>query len=77
MLRIQEMDGKAKTLRLSQEQAEWLEAVAQADGVPVAEAVRTAIAAHIEQRRKDQVFQKRLRESLDRNQRIVEKLADR
>jgi len=77
MLRIQEMDGKAMTLRLSQEQAEWLEAVAQADGVPVAEAVRTAIAAHIEQRRKDQAFQKRLRESLDRNQRIVEKLADR
>lgn len=65
------------SLRLSQEQAENLEAVAQADGVPVAEAVRMAIAAHIEQRRKDEAFQERLRASLERNQRILEKLAER
>jgi len=71
------MDGKSMTLRLSQEQAEALEAVAQADGVPVAEAVRSAIAAHIEQRRKDEGFQRRLRASLQRNQRILERLANR
>lgn len=71
------MDRKTMTLRLSQEQAETLEAVAQADGVPVAEAVRIAIDEHIEQRRKDRAFQDRLRASLERNRRILEKLADR
>src|SRR5579872_1081713 len=57
---------KAMTLRRSQEQAEAIEAIAQADGVPVAEAVRTAIAAHIEQRRKDKAFQQRLQSSKER-----------
>ena len=71
------MDSKAMTIRLSREQAEALEAVAQADGIPVAEAVRMAITAHVEQRRKDEAFQQRLRTSLERNQRILEKLADR
>jgi predicted DNA-binding protein len=71
------MDRKAMTLRLSQEQAEALEAVAQTDGVPVAEAVRVAINDHIERRRKDKAFQERLRASLARNQAILEKLADR
>lgn len=71
------MDRKAMTLRLSQEQAEALEAVAQADGVPVAEAVRVAIDEHIERRRKDRAFQDRLQASMERNQRILEKLADR
>lgn len=71
------MDRKAMTLRLSQEQAEALEAVAEADGVPVAEAVRVAISEHIERRRKDKAFQGRLRASLERNRRILEKLADR
>jgi len=68
---------KSTTLRLSQEQAETLEAVAQTDGVPVAQAVRSAIAAHIEQRRQDKDFQQRLRASLQRNQRILERLANR
>jgi Family of unknown function (DUF6290) len=71
------VDGKVMTLRLSQEQAEALEAVAQADGIPLSEAVRTAIDGHIEQRRNDKAFQDRLRASLDRNQRILEKLANR
>lgn len=71
------MDRKAMTLRLTQEQAETLEAVAEVDGVPVAEAVRVAINEHIERRRKDKAFQDRLRASLERNRRILEKLADR
>jgi hypothetical protein len=71
------MDRKAMTLRLTQEQAETLEAVAEVDGVPVAEAVRVAINEHIERRRKDKAFQDRLRASLERNRRILEILADR
>jgi len=60
---------KTLTLRLLQKQAEALKAVAQA--------VRTAIAAHIEQRRQDKDFQRHLRVSLERNQRILERLANR
>jgi hypothetical protein len=71
------VDGKVMTLRISQEQAEALEAVAHADGIPLSEAVRTAIDEHIEQRRNDKAFQDRLRASLERNQRILEKLANR
>jgi len=39
--------GKSMTLRLAVDQAAELEAVARADNVPVAEAVRQAIEAHI------------------------------
>jgi predicted transcriptional regulator len=69
------MPGKAMTLRLTDDQAEALEAVAAADGVPVAEAARTAITEHIERRRKDKAFQARLKASIDRHQRILERLA--
>jgi hypothetical protein len=45
------------------------------DGVPISETIRRAIAEHIEECRKDQEFQKRLRASLERNRAILEKLA--
>ncbi|RIK10611.1 MAG: hypothetical protein DCC49_02860 [Acidobacteria bacterium] len=70
------MDSKMLTVRVPAEQAEELEQVADVDGVPVAEEVRTAIAAHIEARRKDQAFRERLRASIERNKKILEKLAE-
>ena len=69
------MQGRNMTLRLSRELAEALEAVAEADGVPVSEAARMAIAEHIERRRNDKAFQARLKTSIERNQRILERLA--
>jgi predicted DNA-binding protein len=69
------MDVKTMSLRLSSEQAEELEAVAQVDGVPIAESVRTAIAEHIAQRRADRAFQNRLQVSMERHRKILEKLA--
>lgn len=69
------MDNKTMTLRLAPEQAELLEAVAQVDGVPVTEAIRTAIDEHIAQRREDAEFQARLRASIERNRTILERLA--
>lgn len=68
---------KAMTLRLVREQADELEAVALVDDKSVADVVREAIAGHIESRRNDDAFQKRLRESLQRNKRILEKLSRR
>ena len=59
------------------EQAAELQAVAEVEGVPVAEAIRIAIAEHIESRRQDREFQARLRASLERNRKMLEKLAAR
>lgn len=64
------------TVRVPAEQAQELEAVAEVNGVAVAEEVRAAIAAHIEARRKDEAFRVRLRASIERNKTILEKLAE-
>jgi predicted DNA-binding protein len=66
---------KAMTLRLPAEQASTLEAVAQVNGVTVAEEVRKAIQARIDALRADQDFQARLRDHLERNREILEGLA--
>ncbi len=43
--------------------------------VSVNEEIRRAIATHIEARRQDADFQKRLQDSIDRNKEILERLA--
>lgn len=69
------MGNKAMTLRVEEGQAEQLGTVAQVDGVPISEAIRDAIAKHIEERRNDPEFQARLKASMERNQEILRKLA--
>jgi len=70
-------DGiKAVTVRLPQDQADLLEEIARVDGVPVAEEVRTAVSWLIDARRRDREFHERLKNSLDRNRRILELLGD-
>jgi hypothetical protein len=66
---------KSFTLRLPAPLADELATVAAIDSVPVQQAVRDAIAEHIETRRKDKAFQERLRESADRHREILERLA--
>ena len=66
---------KAMTLRLEADRAAELEAVARADGISVSDAVREAIAEHIERRRKDKAFQDRLRRMLEEDREILERLA--
>jgi hypothetical protein len=63
------------TVRLDDEQAEELEAVAKVDGVSVAEEIRQAITSQLAERRKDAEFRARLRQSIEDNQRILERLA--
>jgi predicted DNA-binding protein len=70
-------ETKAMTLRLSREQAEELEAVAEVEGRPVAEVVREAITKHIDTRTKDSKFQALLKARLERNKRILQKLSKR
>ena len=70
-----DISTRALTVRLTAEQAEELEAVALVDNIPVAEAIRLAVAAHIEARRHDEAFQERRKESLARSVRLLERLA--
>lgn len=64
------------TLRLSDQQATDLEAMARVDGVPVSEAVRVAIDERIKARRGDRKFQARLRRLMVENQRALERLSE-
>ncbi|MBI4172304.1 MAG: ribbon-helix-helix protein, CopG family [Actinobacteria bacterium] len=61
------MAKKSMTLRLPVEQAEELEVVARAEGISVSDAVREAIAEHVERKRKDSVFRERLRTVIERD----------
>ncbi len=67
--------AKTMTLRLSDEQAATLDIVARADGQSVTEAVRTAIDAHIEQRRADEGFRERLRRRHEEERALYERLS--
>ena len=67
--------AKSMTLRLSDEQAELLEAMARVDGTPVSEAIRAAIDERIEARREDVEFQARLKRIMEQNQKALERLA--
>ena len=67
--------AKSMTLRLTDDQAAELEAIARVENVPIAEEVRQALRGHIAARRKDKAFQARLKASLERNQEILTRLA--
>lgn len=68
------MTTRSRTLRLRVDQAEELEAIAGKDAVSVNEEIRRAIAAHIEARRQDADFRKRLQASIERSKKILERL---
>lgn len=65
------------SLRLDKEQAEQLRLVAEADGMPASQAVREAITEYIERRRGDREFQVRLKASIERNNEVLNRLAER
>lgn len=65
--------AKAMTIRLSEEQAEALDTVANVENQPVSEVIRAAIASHVERRAKDPAFQLSLRERIQRAERLLRK----
>lgn len=67
--------AKSMTLRLEDETAAMLELIARADDQTVTEAVRTAIDAHIEERRQDKAFKERLRRRHEEERALYERLA--
>jgi len=67
--------SKSMTLRLTDQQAAELDAIARVENVPIAEEVRRALTDHIAARRRDKAFQARLKASIKRNQEILDRLA--
>lgn len=63
--------AKAMTIRLSAEQADALETVANVGNQPVSEIIRAAIAAHVERVARDPQFQTSLRERIKRDERLL------
>ena len=66
---------RTTTIRQDAQQAAELDAVARVDGVSTSEAIRAAIAEHIETRRRDPAFQARLQRILDEERVVLERLA--
>jgi predicted transcriptional regulator len=64
---------KAMTIRLSPEQADELEWVADIDNQPISDIIRAAISEHIESRKKDRAFQDGLVDRISRAQRMLGK----
>lgn len=64
---------KAMTIRLSAEQAEALETVANVEDRPVSDVIRAAITEHIETRRRDPAFQEGLKERIARAGKLLDR----
>jgi hypothetical protein len=62
---------KAMTIRLAADQAEALETVATVDDMAVVEVIRAAIDEHLEARKRDEGFQRNLRERIERAQAML------
>ena len=62
---------KAMTVRLSADLSEELNMLAAVDGQPVSRVIRSAIANHIEARKRDAEFQEMLRQRIERAQRML------
>lgn len=63
------------SLRLPEDLAVELAAVARADDVAVSEAIREAIEHHIAARREDKAFRTRLKKRLEEDRKVFERLA--
>jgi len=70
------MATKATSLRLPEEMAVELAAVARADDMPMSEVVREAIEKHITERRTDKDFQKRVKQLLEEDREVLKRLAE-
>ena len=66
---------KVTTLRIDEDLIAEMKAVARADDVPVSELVRAALHRYIAERKSDPKFQARLRELLEKDREVIERLA--
>jgi metal-responsive CopG/Arc/MetJ family transcriptional regulator len=69
-------ETRAMSLRIPEDQARALDAVAMAEQTSVSEVIRDAIAERIAQKRKDKDFQERLKRAVERNREALDLLAE-
>jgi hypothetical protein len=65
---------RAMSLRLPEDKAVELAAIARTDEMPISEVVREAIDNHIAARRADKDFQQRLKRRLEEDREVLERL---
>jgi hypothetical protein len=65
---------KTYPLRLSQEEAAELQRAARVDGLTMADELRLAVRARLQQLRADPDFQERLRESMQQDREVYQRL---
>lgn len=63
------------TVRLPEDLAAQAEAVARAEGVSLNETIKSALVEAVERRRKDPAFKKRVREIIEHDRELLERLA--
>jgi metal-responsive CopG/Arc/MetJ family transcriptional regulator len=68
------MSTKVTSLRLEERLSAEVNAVARAEGQSVSDLVRDALRRHVDDRKSDPVFQKRLRGQLERDRELAEGL---
>jgi predicted transcriptional regulator len=66
---------KVTTVRIDDELNAEVSAVARADEVPASEVVRAALYRYIAERKSDPHFQSRLRELLEKDREVIDRLA--
>ena len=69
------MASRAISLRLPDQMAAELAAIARTQDVPVSEVIREAIENHIASRRTDRAFQEQLKKRLEEDREVLERLA--
>ena len=67
-------EPKVMSLRLSQELADELDAVARVEDVSISEAIRAAVHRYIATCRSNQAFKERLKERLEEDREVLERL---
>lgn len=70
------MATKVMSLRLPEEIAAEIAAVARADDVSISRAIREAIESHIATRRGDKGFKDRLKKRLEEDRELLERLGE-
>ena len=69
------MANRAISIRLPEQMAAELSAIARTKDVPVSEVIREAIESHITVLTTDENFRRRLREHLEEEQKLLKRLA--
>ena len=69
-------ETRVLSLRLSEELASEIAAIARVDGTSQSKAIRQAIAKHIKARRDDPEFKERLKKRLEEDREVMESLLE-